>query len=101
MRFFKTQTNVIETEPILDRITRLPVEDLTVLFKLYDPTGGLVTGSDVQLDHVENGIYRKTVPVLASLEESDNYEVELDVKSGSTTVWYLRGPITILIRDSL
>jgi hypothetical protein len=101
MRFFKTQTNVVETDPILNRLTRVPVEDLTVLFKLYDPNGSVVTDSNVQLDHTSGGIYRKTVPVLASLATSDNYEVELDVKSGSVTVWYFRGPITILTRDSL
>jgi len=101
MRIFINQTNIFETEPVTDEVSEDILDSLDIFVKIYDSNDVLVTGSDVTVGYVAEGVYRTTIPVLTSLVNKTEYQIEVLVKSGATNVWYFKGPITAIIRKSL
>jgi hypothetical protein len=93
------QTNVLETTPVRDAVTKEIVDDLVIDVKVFDATDTLVPDSDITLPHTVGGVYRGIMPKLEELVNNIKYQLEIDVKSGSVTVYYFKGSIKAIIRD--
>ena len=102
MRLFMRQTNVFQTSPVRNRFPpRELLTELIITVKVFTAADVLVPDSEKVLQHIEDGVYRETMPVLASLVDNTEYNLEIDVKSGTATIWYFYGPIKAIVRRSL
>lgn len=97
MRLFCNQTNLVYTDPVIDKITQAPVTTAVVTANLYDSSDTLVPSSNITLPHINGGVYRAVMPVLAVVDKN-TYQIELLVKISGVTVWYFKGPIKAIIR---
>lgn len=101
MRIFIKQQNIFETDPVTDEITGAILDSLDIKINIFDKDNVLVTGSNLTVGYVSAGVYRVTIPVLTTLVNKTDYQIEVIVKSGSVTVWYFLGNITAIIKSTL
>lgn len=99
MRIFMNQTNLIQTTPLVDN-EGVPVTTAVITVRVLDSDSAEVDSSEIILDHVAGGIYKKAMPILDDLSAIANFYLEVSVAVESIVVWYLKEPIKALVRNT-
>jgi hypothetical protein len=100
VRLFLSQTNVVETSEITNKIDGSVADDLTIVVKVFDSTDTVVPDSTVTLSHVGEGKYRNKIPKLEELIDNDRYKLEMKITREGEDIWYFKGLIRAIIRNT-